>query len=233
MMNMTQASALPTGFVYLKDIDPTIVQNLRYFTSENFTGRKIEGYQTSQVFLTIEAAKALSKVQLRLVRDGYSIVIYDAYRPQRAVNSIIEWGKDATDQIAKNKYYPTIDKADIFKFDYIAKKSGHSRGSTVDLSIIKTGNNLKPVELQERQLANSSMVPFLDDGTLDMGTSFDLFNEASHHDNNIIDTKFMERRNYLRKIMKENGFSEYEKEWWHYTLENEPFSETYFDFLVK
>jgi D-alanyl-D-alanine dipeptidase len=232
-LNVTQALALPAGFVYIKDIDPTIIENLRYFSSENFVGRKIEGYLANRVILTKEAAEALAKVQRELIQEGYSIVVYDAYRPQRAVNSIIEWSSDATDQIAKTRYYPSIDKADIFKLNYIAKQSGHSRGSTVDLSIIKIGSPLKPIELEERQLRNGKIVPFLDDGTLDMGTSFDLFNEASHHDNDLIDTKFMKRRNYLREIMKENGFSEYKKEWWHYTLKDEPFPETYFDFPVE
>ncbi len=231
--NTSLATELPKDFIYLKDIDPTIIENLRYFSNENFIGRKIDGYKANRVILTYKAAIALVKVQQELLKEGYSLVIYDAYRPQRAVNVFMKWSKDSDDQIAKEKYYPDINKADVFKLGYVAEKSGHSRGSTIDLSIIKIGDSLKPITLQKRQLKNGSIIPFLDDGTVDMCSSFDLFGEASHHDNNLIETECLDRRNHLRGIMKKNGFNDYQEEWWHYTLKDEPFPDTYFDFVVE
>ena len=196
-------------------------------------GRKIDGYKANRVILTSEAAIALVKIQQELLKNGYSLVIYDAYRPQRAVDFFMKWSKDSNDQVAKEKYYPDINKADVFKLGYVAEKSGHSRGSTVDLSIIRIGDSLKPITFQKRQLKNGSIIPFLDDGSVDMSSSFDLFGEASHHDSNLIETEFLARRNYLRGIMKKNGFNDYPEEWWHYTLKNEPFPDTYFDFVVE
>jgi D-alanyl-D-alanine dipeptidase len=231
--NTSLAAELPKDFVYLKDIEPTIIENLRYFSNENFMGRKIDGYKANRVILTSEAAIALVKIQQELLKNGYSLVIYDAYRPQLAVDFFMKWSKDSNDQVAKEKYYPDINKADVFKLGYVAEKSGHSRGSTVDLSIIRIGDSLKPITFQKRQLKNGSIIPFLDDGSVDMSSSFDLFGEASHHDSNLIETEFLARRNYLRGIMKKNGFNDYPEEWWHYTLKNEPFPDTYFDFVVE
>jgi len=196
--NTSLAAELPKDFVYLKDIEPTIIENLRYFSNENFMGRKIDGYKANRVILTSEAAIALVKIQQELLKNGYSLVIYDAYRPQLAVDFFMKWSKDSNDQVAKEKYYPDINKADVFKLGYVAEKSGHSRGSTVDLSIIRIGDSLKPITFQKRQLKNGSIIPFLDDGSVDMSSSFDLFGEASHHDSNLIETEFLARRNYLR-----------------------------------
>jgi len=155
--NAALAVELPKDFVNLKEIEPSIIENLRYFSNENFIGRKIDGYNANRVILTHKAAIALVKVQQELLKDGYSLVIYDAYRPQRAVDLFMKWSKDSEDQIAKEKYYPNINKADVFKLGYVAEKSGHSRGSTVDLSIIKVGDSLKPITLQKRQLKNGSI----------------------------------------------------------------------------
>jgi D-alanyl-D-alanine dipeptidase len=145
----------------------------------------------------------------------------------------MKWSKDSNDQVAKEKYYPDINKADVFKLGYVAEKSGHSRGSTVDLSIIKVGDSLKPVTLQKRQFKNGPIMPFLDDGTVDMGLSFDLFGKISHHDSDLIEIEFLDRRNELREIVKKNGFNDYQEEWWHYTLKDEPFPDTYFNFIVE
>lgn len=233
VMNIPHAFALPDEFVYLKDIDPTIIEDLRYYSNENFIGRKIDGYKANRVILTSEAADALSRVQQQLLKDGYSLVVYDAYRPARSVDYFKQWSLDLSDQSEKEKYYPAINKVDVFKLGYVAEKSSHSRGSTVDITIIKLGTVLKNISAGSRQLRDGSSVPFLDDGTIDMGTSFDLFGEASHHDNNLIDSKHLKMRNYLRNIMKTNGFDDYKEEWWHYTLKQEPFPDTYFDFEVE
>ncbi|RYE06565.1 MAG: peptidase M15 [Rickettsiaceae bacterium] len=225
--------ALPEGFVYLKDIDPTIIENLRYCESENFVGQKIKGYEANKVIITQAAAVNLAKVQKELLAEGYSLVIYDGYRPQKAVDHFIKWSQDSKDQINKKKYYPRVNKGDVFDLGYVAKKSGHSRGSTLDLTIIKSNSTLKKITTNDRKLLNNQIVLYLDDGTVDMGTSFDLFDEASHHDGILIKQEYLDMRNYLRTVMNRNGFKEHAKEWWHYTLDQEPFPDTYFDFDVK
>ena len=233
MVNTLSAFALPTGFVYLKDIDPTIIEHLYYNTEENFIGTKIDGYKSNRVIATIQAAEALSKVQKELQKDGYSLVIYDAYRPRRAVEHFIQWTKNLSDIQEKTKYYPTISKEDIWKLGYIVDKSGHSRGSTVDVTIIKDNNALHNIEIKSRKLTNGETIQYLDDGTVDMGSSFDLFHESSNHDSLLIDNNCLKNRNYIREIMKRNGFNDYQEEWWHFILKNEPFPDTYFDFEIE
>ncbi|MCC8372318.1 MAG: M15 family metallopeptidase [Rickettsia endosymbiont of Pseudomimeciton antennatum] len=186
--------------------------------------------KANRVILTKPAAEALSAVQKELLANGYSLVIYDAYRPQRAVNYFIKWSQDLNDQTTKADYYPYANKEDLFKLGDIAKKSGHTRGSTVDLTIIKSSNVLHDITITKRKLTDGRSISFLDDGTVDMGSSFDLFDKASYHDSKLISPEHLEKRNYLRAIMKKHGFNEYNKEWWHYTLNNEPFPNTYFDF---
>jgi D-alanyl-D-alanine dipeptidase len=225
------------GFVYLRDVDSTIVEELRYFTEENFVGTVLAGYESPRAIVTREAAEALSRVQADIAEDGYSLVIYDAYRPQRAVNHIVEWAQDHTDQCAKQKYYPCIEKSDIVPHGYVAPCSGHTRGSTLDLTIIKksVGRPLPHVELKvtHKQLRNGKWIPYLDDGTVDMGTSFDFFGEASNHDSDLVNEEQNKMRNYLRDKMRKHGFRHLPEEWWHYTLDDEPYADTYFDFIVE
>jgi len=193
----------------------------------------IRGYKASEAILTREAAEALKNVQRKLLGIGYSLVIYDAYRPQKAVDNFMEWSKNS-DQTNKLKYYPWVDKDKVFELGYVAEKSGHSRGSTVDITIIDKNKriNLSPI-LKERLLTDGRNVSLIDDNTEDMYTSFDLFDEASHHDTTLIPKEYLEKRNMLRRIMIENGFKEYPYEWWHYTLNNETFPNEYFDFDIE
>lgn len=141
--------------------------------------------------MTKEAAIALSKVQKKVNKDGYKIVVYDSYRPQKAVNHFIRWSEDENDMSQKAKYYPYVDKSQLFNLGYIAKKSGHSRGSTVDISIMKINDNIKPIEFKIRYMTNSQIYMFLDDGTEDYGSSFDLLGEASHPENDLLDSKYI------------------------------------------
>jgi D-alanyl-D-alanine dipeptidase len=218
-------------FIYLKNIEPTIIESIRYSTKDNFVGQVINGYYQSQgVIVTRAAAEALKNVQETLKNFGYGLVVYDGYRPQIAVNHFIEWSH-SQDQSQKELYYPTVDKSDLFSLGYIAEKSGHSRGSTVDVSIIKLCDTIHDIEVSEKILTDGSTIPFLDDGTVDMGSSFDLFHNVSHHDSHLIDQECIDRRNFLKKVMEDNGFLPYNEEWWHYTLANEPYPNTYFDFL--
>jgi len=225
------------GFVYLHEIDPTILISLRYYNDENFVGKLVDGYKKSVVILTKQAAEALKKVQEELKRDGYSLVIYDAYRPQKAVNHFIQWSEDVNDQAKKSHYYPRVNKADVFELGYVAKRSGHSRGSTIDLTIIKDGQKLKSIEEKERTLLDGYTITILDDGTVDMGSSFDLFDVASHFENNLIEKEFKQLRGYLKTVMEKHGFKNYAEEWWHFTLKNEPFpadqDASYFNFEIE
>ena len=201
---------LEAGFVYLKDIDDSIVVNLKYYSSENFTGQFVEGYHSNNAILTKESALALSNAQDDFNKLGYSLILYDAYRPQRAVNFFVQWSKNLNDTINKRIYYPNIKKSELFELGYIAYKSGHSRGSTVDVSLVEISTNK----------------------VLDMGTVFDYFGIESHTFFDDISEKQKSNRLILYEIMSNNGFKNYSKEWWHFTLKNEPYQK-YFDFLIK
>ncbi|MFD2566118.1 M15 family metallopeptidase [Pseudotenacibaculum haliotis] len=204
-------SQLPKGFSYLSDIDTTIQSELRYITNNNFIGKPIDGYEKNTVIISTPAAKALHKVQAKLLKFGFSLKVYDAYRPQRSVDHFVRWAKVLNDTLMKQHYYPDVAKKDLFKLDYIASRSGHTRGSTVDLTIvdIKTGKEL------------------------DMGSSYDFFGTPSHPFYPKLTQQQRSNRMLLRNLMLEAGFKPYAKEWWHFTLKDEPYPETYFDFPIK
>ena len=224
------------SFTYLDAVDSTILYDIRYAGSMNFVGKVVDGYQANRPVMTHELAKALSKVQKVVNKDGLSLVVYDAYRPQKAVDHFAKWSEDNYNQSMKTKFYPYINIANAFELGFIAKRSAHSRGSTVDLTLIDQSKTLKqPHEIacKSRILKDGREILFLDDGTVDMGSHFDLFDEASFHQNDLISEKHMSRRKYLRNVMMKHGFDDYRKEWWHYSLINEPFPETGFNFDVK
>jgi len=202
---------LPNGFVYVKDEIPNVISEIRYFGNHNFVGRPIIGYEKEVAILSLEATKALKNVQSELNEQGLGIKIFDTYRPQRSVSYFEVWAKDLNDTIAKQEFYPDVDKKNLFKLGYIAAKSGHTRGSTIDLTIVNLKTN------QE----------------LDMGSTYDFFGEISHHNTQLITNRQKSNREVLRQIMLKHGFKDYPEEWWHYTLLNEPFPDIYFDFLVK
>ena len=202
-------SDLPEGFIKLNDIDNTIIVDLKYSTKSNFTGKTVRGYKSNTAILSNEASIALINAQNDFKKLGYSLIVFDAYRPQSAVDFFFEWSKDLNDTINKNSYYPNINKSQLFAQGYIAKKSGHSRGSTVDVSLVDL-STMKQI---------------------DMGSIYDYFGiQSSTFYPNISDSQ-KNNRMILYNIMINNGFKNYSKEWWHFTLENEPFQE-YFDFLV-
>lgn len=205
---------LPGGFVYVEDAIPGIKIELRYCTPDNFVGKPIDGYLQSRCILTEQAARALAKVQLDLKPFGLGLKIYDAYRPQRAVDHFVRWAKDLNDTKMKLKYYPDVDKANLFRDKYIADKSSHSRGSTVDLTIVA----LDPKEEGKE---------------LDMGSGFDFFGPQSWPSDLTMTATQRAHRMLLQTLMTKHGFNPYPQEWWHFTLANEPFPDTYFDFPVK
>lgn len=222
--------ALPDGFVYLKTVDPTIQQSVRYATKDNFFGRPIVGYRPgAEVVLTRQAAEALKQVQMRAKRDGYCLVIYDGYRPQDAVNDFMAW-EFSSDQSMKQAYYPAMTVENIFKKRYVDKKSRHSGGSTLDVTLITLGKKVKKIVSSKRILTDGRTVLFLDDGTVDMGTSFDLFDEASRNCSQLVSKEARERRKYLKDIMVAGGFKAFSGEWWHFNLLNDPYPTTFFNF---
>lgn len=201
---------IPDGFSSIQREIEGIMLEPRYKTENNFTGRVVEGYQSLELMLTVETINALQAAQKEFNKKGFSIKIFDAYRPQKAVNYFIEWAKDQADTLRKNEYYPHLKKSELFPLGYIAERSGHSRGSTVDLTLVYFDNENKPKEV-------------------DMGSSYDYFGEESHVFYEQITDEQKEARRYLRKVMLNNGFKPYAKEWWHFTLKNEPYPNTYFD----
>lgn len=223
------------GFVDIEEIIPGIVVDIRYFGPHNFVGERIDGYNAPKCLLTQSAARALSKVQSDLKPFLLSLKIYDCYRPQRAVSHFVRWAKNTTDIRTKQEFYPTVDKAMLFKDGYIAERSGHSRGSTIDLTIVPV-----PVPNQEPYRPGQELVPcFLEvakrfgDNSLDMGTGFDCFHNRAHTANGSIEAHQRANRFMLKELMEKHGFVNYDKEWWHFTLKDEPYPATYFDFVIE
>ncbi|WP_379127130.1 M15 family metallopeptidase [Paenibacillus sp. sgz500958] len=201
----------PDGFVYLDEVIPTAVFEIRYYSNNNFVGTRVDGYRAPLAIMTKQAAKALKVVNDDLARKGYALKIYDAYRPQKAVNHFVQWSQDPADIKMKQQYYPKLNKANLFDLGFIAKKSGHSRGSTVDLTIVnlKTGVNV------------------------DMGSPYDFFGNISYYDTTLITKTQKANRKILHDVMVKQGFKPYSKEWWHFTLNKEPFPNQYFNFNVE
>ncbi len=200
-----------SGFVLLSDYVPQIVQEIRYYSTYNFVGDRIDGYEEPCALLTKEAARALKAVSNEMVVQGYRLKVFDAYRPACAVRHFILWGIEDQDVRMKPYFYPDLQKQELFAKGYIAKQSGHSRGSTVDLTLLdmKTGKEV------------------------DMGSPFDLFHEISHPDCRTVTDEQYENRMFLQQAMTRNGFLPIDCEWWHFTLENEPYPDTYFEFPVS
>ena len=206
-----EVKELPEGFVYAKKELPDLNVELRYFTTNNFVGDTIEGYKANKLIITKETALALKKVQHDLQQQNLCLKIYDGYRPQRAVNHFMRWAKDLNDTINKQQFYPDIDKGNLFREEYIATRSGHSRGSTLDLTIID-GITSEP---------------------LDMGSPYDFFGKESWINHQGLTETQKANRILLQEVMLKHNFRNYAKEWWHFTLRWEPFPKTYFDFEIE
>jgi D-alanyl-D-alanine dipeptidase len=236
LISVTAFSAdLPSGFVYLSYVSPSIVQEIRYYTEHNFLGTKVDGYKSPKCILTTQAANALNNVQKDLEKKELSLKVYDCYRPQKAVNHFIRWAKDTTDTKTKAEFYPDEPKETLFKRGFIASRSGHSRGSTVDLTIIKAEAPEQEeyiAHLNLRRCDNPQQKRF-GDNSINMGTGFDCFSDISATENKNISDEVRKNRQLLKSLMEKHGFYNYSKEWWHYTLKNEPHSKTFFDFEVK
>jgi D-alanyl-D-alanine dipeptidase len=200
----------PAGFVDTATVVPGLIVEARYAGAHNFVGRPIEGYDAPRCLLTRPAADALAQVARDLAARDLKIKVFDCYRPARAVANFVRWAHDLNDTLGKREFYPDVDKRMLFHDGYIASRSGHSRGSTVDLTLTRA-----------------------DGQELDMGTPFDFFSPRSWPSAPNIGRSAEENRALLAAAMRRRGFRPYEKEWWHFTLAHEPFPSTYFNFPVK
>jgi len=226
------ADSAPAGFVHITDAVPDAILEIRYHSTYNFVGDRIDGYEKPTALLTVEAAKALKAVSDDLVKQGYRLKIYDAYRPQRAVTHFMNWAKKTDDVRMKAYFYPNLDKSVLFAQGYIAERSGHSRGSTVDLTLFDMASGKE----------------------VDMGGTFDWFGIESHPawcgnpetrqytgkfagnatpEKGMINAVQFRNRMLLRSAMMKHGFKPLVEEWWHFTLINEPYPDTYFDHPVR
>jgi D-alanyl-D-alanine dipeptidase len=228
-------SALPKGFVYLRDIDPTIVQDIRYAASHNFVGRPIRGYLAGECILSEPAAKALENVQRKLAEKELSLIVWDCYRPKRAVDDFVQWSKDRAHSEMKTEFYPRTDKGKLFALGYLARPSAHSRGSTVDLAIIPTAFASAPPPNPTHSLkaCTSPKGERFEDGTIDFGTGYDCLDVLANTSNAPTGGTARRNRQTLRSHMREAGFRPYAREWWHFELNNEPFHRGGFDFEVS
>jgi zinc D-Ala-D-Ala dipeptidase len=220
----------PTQFVALDQVDPTILQDMRYATTYNFVGRRIHGYREPLCILTRPAARALRRAQRRLEPKGYGLKVYDCYRPTRAVAQFARWAADPDDQKMKREFYPRVGKSTVFEQGYIAHRSGHSRGSTVDITLVRLPPRTQPAwDGRPRSCIARYGRRFPDNG-VNMGTGYDCMDPRAH----TLAVKGRARRNRLRlaRTLERVGFAPYDNEWWHFTLRDEPYPETYFNFAV-
>jgi zinc D-Ala-D-Ala dipeptidase len=240
MIGALLAVALAPGFVPLADVDATILQDMRYATKYNFVGRRIDGYRDPVCILHRRAARALRRAQNELHDQGYTLKVYDCYRPQRAVDHFVRWSQNGSQKM-KREFYPRVDKALVFDLGYVARRSGHSRGSTVDLTLVKLPAKEQPRWSRKEFGLVSCTAPRrrryqgqvrrrrrYPDNSVNMGTSYDCFDTRSH-----TFSRARKNRLLLRRTMDRAGFEPYDNEWWHFTLRDERYPDRYFDFPVE
>jgi D-alanyl-D-alanine dipeptidase len=202
---------LPEGFVFVDEVVPDIRWDAKYATWDNFTGRPVEGYLANRIVGSHALCDALRRVSKEAATQDLGLLLWDGYRPQRAVDCFLKWSRQPEDGRTKPRHYPNIDRPDMFVQGYVASRSGHSRGSTVDLTLYS--------------LVSGELVP--------MGGDHDLMDPISHHGAPGVPQDQAVHRQVLRELMEAGGFNSYECEWWHYSLAHEPYPDTYFDFPIS
>lgn len=225
------ADGPPEGFVRLSDVAPDVLQEMRYHGQHNFLGRPVVGYDAAECWLTEPAAEAVAKAQAEVAAQGYRLKVYDCYRPQRAVDDFVTWAQDPDDDTTRAEFYPRLEKDVLFPQGYILEKSGHSRGSTVDLTIVQKDAGVSPEWTVGDPLVDCT-APVgrrFADTSLDMGTGFDCFDPKSATETTKITPEQKANRRLLVEAMTAAGFTNLPEEWWHYTLNDEPYPDTYFD----
>ena len=234
-----EAPELPPGFVRLREVEPSVAQEIRYTTAFNFVGEPIDGYLAPECILTEPAARALARVARSLRADGLGLKVYDCYRPQPAVTHFVRWANTPSALEYQEAFYPDEEKGRLFSRGYIATRSGHSRGSTVDLTLVELPARASVLteypDPADGPLPNCTAPrgQRLDERDLDMGTAYDCLSERAATDHPAMPASVRRNRDRLRSAMSEGGFRNYSKEWWHFTLRDEPHPRTYFDFPVE
>lgn len=224
----------PRDFVDAKQIIPQLQTDIRYDSEHNFIGRKIQGYEAPLCLLTQKSAEALKTVQTQLLAMGLSLKVYDCYRPQTAVDDFVQWATEVNNTRMRTEFYPAVDKKDLFKEGYIAEQSEHSRGSTVDLTIVPLNSEIPPYNPWVKQVAcTAPQAQRSADNSLDFGTGYDCFSPVSHPDYSDLSAQQKANRLLLQTLMKNAGFAPLDTEWWHFTLVDQPYPHTIFDFPVK
>src|SRR5882724_4444142 len=228
-----RAGSLPKGFVYLREVDPTIVQDIRYAGTHNFVGRPIKGYLAAECILSEPAANALKAVQNKLAAKNLSLIVWDCYRPKRAVDDFWRWSRDPARTDMKTEFYPRTDKQSLFAAGYLAVRSAHSRGSTVDLGIVPSGFSIaaQPGALPPLAPCTAPKGERFEDGTIDFGTGYDCLDVLGTTSNPRVGAVASANRQMLKAAMRDAGFRSYFREWWHFELANEPFNNG-FDFEI-
>jgi len=225
----------PPDFVALADVDPTILQDIRYFTPHNFTGDPVDGYLAPMCILTRPTADALRRAQGEFLEQGYTLKVYDCYRPQRAVDDFVAWAENLADQRMKAEFYPRVDKTQLFDDGYIAGKSGHTRGSTMDLTLVALPAEESAPYVPDQPLIDCTapQAERFPDNSIDMGTGYDCFDTLAHTLDPRVEGDQLKNRLLLRDGLEKQGLVNYENEWWHYTLDPEVYPDSYFDFPVE
>jgi zinc D-Ala-D-Ala dipeptidase len=213
LSSIVQAQNKPDDFIDVATLTNNIDVELRYLSNDNFVGKQVDGYEANKCYLQSEAANAIAKLADQIVQQGYKLKIYDCYRPQRAVSHFMRWAADQKDTKTKDQYYPELEKPKLIN-EYIAEKSGHSRGSTLDLSLLQRDNNNLWQEL-------------------DMGSPFDFFGTISNVGSPLINSTQQHNRQLLLDLMQQQNFEVYKMEWWHFTHQPPAYLDTYFDFVIK
>ncbi|WP_446215383.1 M15 family metallopeptidase [Micromonospora sp. IBHARD004] len=224
----------PADFVVLSDVDPSIHSDIRYATAHNFVGRPIAGYPEPLCLLTRPAAEALRRVQAAALGQGRSLKVYDCYRPQRAVDEFVAWAKLPGEQQMKAEFYPDVAKSKLFADGYVGAPTSHSRGSTLDLTLVPAPPPTQPGYVPGQPLVSCTAPPGrrFPDNSVDMGTGFDCFDPLAHTADPRVTGSARANRELLRRLMTAQGFENYPREWWHYRFTAEPYPRTYFDFPV-
>ncbi|MGH1349603.1 MAG: M15 family metallopeptidase [Methyloligellaceae bacterium] len=223
---------IPKNFTYLRDVAPTIHQDIRYASAQNFTGQPLPGYDAAECILAIPVAKALKRVQDRLKPQGFSLKVYDCYRPRRAVRAFVKWARSNLESEYTKLYYPSLRKKELFARGYIARPSAHSKGIAVDLTIVPHPSPFTTsLSNAKHGPCNAPQSERQPDNSVDMGTAWDCFDERSHTFNDNISDRQKQLRNLLLTAMKKEGFENYSKEWWHFTLNADGYTK-YHDFII-
>jgi zinc D-Ala-D-Ala dipeptidase len=224
---------LPPGFVYLRDVDNTIAQDIRYATADNFTGRPLPGYNAAECVLRREAAEALKRVQADLAKENLGLKVYDCYRPTRAVRAMAAWSHDGEDSQATRRFYPSLHKRNLFALGYIAAQSRHSTGTAVDLTLIRLPVTPAPRfdPAASYGACTGPVARRAPDNSIDMGTAFDCFDTRSYTMSSAIAPEQRRSRAALNAAMRRHGFANYFREWWHYTFAAAPEPRAY-DFAI-